>query len=709
MTDPFNTSPGKDKKSKQVESRLKEQGELDNFGNFLLDEDGEPLSVEGASNAEQVYKAGLDYFYEQGYKLVPAPQGIAANHNVFKLDEPPKIDGLSLPQGYKVWKQIFRGSAYNLFLYSVQDFISEDPETRKLWAPLTSPISNKSSTLYALALNHLQAESQEQLQSTGRPISLGIEPNPSIPKVGQNISEIAPRAFVPPREWFSPNLQEVTLDDLFTILPPNERNLFSLIIGRALVGRNNSLTASGNLINHTARMAAVLCGPAGLGKSTLFEALWSAIAWAGYTKRTIKNIDARFNIGKVATADVIYKDDTSQKEIRKLFESSTAKTIITSNDVLSVEDKGEDAYEVVPIGTMFLNANEFNPRDTFSMDPGMADRIKILATVTNTEAQELSQKNKSPRIIKELALGPLAIESPDALPWFHLDWLSDKLKVSKLALMLWALRLCADKFLELIQPTTNDQNQPVNLLASAVKQSTLFLRIPLYKEVTQQIISAAYVCSRINTTSEIGDITKQGSRPEYWLTFSKRTKFLQSYFELRTSSDQHINLDFLKWHFENIMPNWAYHPYLGLKNTSPFFTTKAYQEASEIVAIDGRGEFDKVLHFFKTIRASNGVEVSADPVWVLQAANDISGMQPILDCICEMWSLFSLLKPRVTKEGFEYQSGEESNFKELIDLALNLPSSILEPALMMATDNNPVIIKQIQNYLQPGGKQLSLL
>jgi hypothetical protein len=637
MTDPSNVSPGRDKQTRRSEQRLKEQESASDFEDILEEDE---LAY---GNAEIAYKLGLDYLENVGYKLVPSPQGIAANHDVYKLSEPPRIKGLDLPDNYFVWKPIYRGPAYNLFLSVIQAYISEDPEPRKIWAPLLSPVGNKMSTLYALAVNSLQAKSQEQLQSAGRPLELGIEPQPRVLTTNQDANECAPRAFVPAKDWFSPRLQKVTLDDLFTIFPPAERKLFSLIVGRAMTGRNNSLTASGNLVKHTARMAAVVCGPAGLGKSTLFEALWSAAVWGGYQKKTVKNFDARFNMGRVAVADIIYKDDTSQKEIRKLFESATVKTIITSNDVLAVEDKGQDAYEVIPIGTLFMNANEFNPRDTFSMDPGMADRIKILSTISKSEADNLKGRNRP----EHLELGELALESPDALPWHHLDWLCEKLDVSKLALMLWALRLCIDEFISTIETTIDDKGQPINQLAEDVREITLQLRTHLFKDITEQILTAAKSCSQIIHRTQV----ETASKPEDWITFQKNGALIQSFFDVRTGAHGPFQYWFYKWHFENIDSSWQYHPYLGLRNANRFFTIKAYQEACDVVALDGRGEFDKVLHFFKAIRASNGVEVSADPVWLFQAAENCKDQFNRLENIRRIYNW--LVYRGVPKDNFE--------------------------------------------------------
>lgn len=675
MTDPSNVAPGKDNRSKNAEYRLKDQGLLDKHGNLtetesFLDDEETPKLLEDTENIEAEYNRGLEYFEELGYRLRPSPRGIAANHNVYKLREPQNLKGLKLPDNYRKWEQIFVGPAFSAFQMQVQAYIAEDPKPRQFWNTLLKPETNKASTLYALATNRLQAISQEQLQSVGRPLELGIEPTARIPEVGQNIADIAPRAFLPPREWFAPSLHQVTLDDILTIFPPAERRLFALILGRALVGRNNSITPSGKLIKHTSRMAAILCGPAGLGKSTLFESLWAAASWAGYYKKTVKDIGARFNIGAVATADIIYKDDTSQKELRKVFESSTAKTIITSNDVLSVEDKGQDAYEILPVGTLFMNANTFNPRDTFSMDPGMADRIKLLATINGGEFQKLATPNKP----EYLELGPLALESPNANAEHHLDWLCEKLNVSKIALMLWCLRLCADNFLEVIEIREDEEGNPINMLAKVVKELSLKLQISLFTDVTEQVLSAAIFASHRDpdVTLKVTDPTRDSS----WLSYSIGSSLISNYVKFRTQPESQPVIDFLRWHLANFMPGWAYHPFFGFRNTHSLFVKKAHFECEDIARVHTDvAQFEAVLHFFKSVRASNGVEVSADPVWLLKAASVCPSIDAKLKEMSLLYGYLAMHFSDFEKQTFDPAPRDEleANFVESCKLLLENP------------------------------------
>jgi hypothetical protein len=543
----------------------------------------------------EYYQDGIKFFYQQGYKLVPHIQGQFGFHKVYRLTGPGRLKGLTIEPEFRIWHEVASEGAVSLFQSTARAYIEANEKEGKFWLPLIKPDAAKRQPLYAHARSLISLSKLNEDQHSGEPINVGIDPFPILPASLDVAHETAPRAWIPDATWFKESVRQLKVEDIITLFPPAELELLKLIIGRAVVGFSGHQTPSGVVIRHTSRMAALVLGEdPGLGKSTIFNYLWDALKWVGYSVNTFSDIGARFNMGEVATADIIYKDDITSKGLKKFISSENTKIIITGNGLLRVEDKGIDATNVRPIGTIFLNTNEFDPRSVYEIDPGTADRLKILSTYRKPELEQLQTNTSS------------------AYPEVHIPELAKKLKVDQRVLMLWVARLCADQFYQLIC-----KPGPENHLKTSVHFWTHKLRKPLYKNSASQIMSFfVYIGMLHGSQNKPAERKAKQKSLEYnrpvdrvlWKEIlPKAEKFLF------TSQPWYYQL-FLKWHFETFDPTNEFHPWLGMELVHKASLRAASAAASMIV--DDSASYLAVSKVFEQLRLGDGLPCSKDFTWL---------------------------------------------------------------------------------------------
>jgi hypothetical protein len=417
----------------------------------------EEYSVESSAD---FYEQGVKHLATFGYELERCIY-VKGLHKVFVKTTPAPIDGVNYPKAFKVRRLI--GSEDFIDLGNTIMSIS-DEKVRAFWQPLFMGDPRNNSALKRYTELLMEAEVSERKTNTSKPWELGNSYN----------ADGVPKSWTPKREWFSPALHDVTDKDILTLFPDAERRILMLILGRLVVGRTNSVQEGTNeVIKHTSRMAAVIVGlDAGLGKSTLFDMLDSALSKVGYLKSQLPN-SGRFNWGSAIQAPWTYRDDTTEKGLKAILSSEKIKTIIT-NGWMSVEEKGVNAIEQPSHSVLFLNTNSYDPNLVYQLDSGIIDRLKFIATYSRPEMEN------APPTLTGVSAG-----SPDARPFAHIPWLAGKLNVSEDALMLWLCRLAADLFIEVI----NDTSDPtVNALEKAVRETSADLRRGYSKELNVQIL-----------------------------------------------------------------------------------------------------------------------------------------------------------------------------------------------------------------------------
>jgi hypothetical protein len=299
----------------------------------------------------------------------------------------------------------------------------------------------------------------------------------------------------------------------------------------------------------------------------------------------------------VALSDIAYKDDTTSKSLRQFLEAENSKIIITNGSIKVEQWKGVDAIETPSFPALILNANEFNPRYSFSIDPGTADRIKFLSTYTGTQinAQERTDITK---------------KSPDLRPAFHLNWLAEYTETSLDAVMLWLARLCADKFLS-----------SIDSLEDVVKTHSQHLKIQHYKLATRQFLSFLWV---FNSTFGGRGIGKDdGLNTVEW------SGTLHAMYIAYTSESFKVFELLKEWAHESkdyYHPGWI----VDAIDPSSLRSASHYADANTRFETMGKTPRDTIEGIFKCIYTRSGFPLTSDYVWLCSNWEAVRSYVPVL-------------------------------------------------------------------------------
>ena len=410
-----------------------------------LDEE-EQETFSGADFTE-VYNNGREYLKKRGYDFRPTPGGAYCDHEIYKKASIKEHheQGYTPDNKLEVWIPI-DAEDFRKVKDAIIDFIdqSSSPKTSgKFWNVVYSPTPERRKPIYELAKRELMLENQKALKEGGYKTGISLTATTYNP-------DYATRKWIPQLEWFDERIKQVELKDLLSILPPAEREIFALCIGRALVGEDGSMTTDLVNIRHTFRTMAILVGrDAGLGKSTLIEYMTDAMKECGYMVANLQKSSARFGWGKIIASDLAYNDDLTPKTQKQVITSDHIKSIISSGEI-TVEDKGVDGKVQKARCVMLANSNDYAKNDFYKMDSGMKSRIKLLATYSG-----LSLSNMVPEQTG-VSQGTYSLSTEE-----HWNYIVNKLETSHRVLALWLLRLCADKFLASIGLELTKNKKPV--------------------------------------------------------------------------------------------------------------------------------------------------------------------------------------------------------------------------------------------------------
>ena len=295
------------------------------------------------------------------------------------------------------------------------------------WQVLVEPRPG-TSLLESYVLQQLQIDSARQSREGIGVYHSGISVNPNT-----LLSEgRVPRAFVPEKNWFPERFQKLTSKDFLLLFPEAEQRLLSLTIGRALAGRDGSITAEGRLLAHGWRTLSIIYGKEpGQGKSRLCSYIIEAMQSIGYTVTNFKTLNRRFGLARVIQSDLAYKDDFTSESLKSSLTGEDTKTII-SGGMAETEEKNVPSVEVPANSAFLANCNKVDPNSRFSYDPGINDRTSFLTTLSNLELDKLAES--------------MGVES--LRPYIYLPKImTEKYDCSLNMLMLYFLRLCLDEFM----------------------------------------------------------------------------------------------------------------------------------------------------------------------------------------------------------------------------------------------------------------------
>ncbi len=233
-------------------------------------------------------------------------------------------------------------------------------------------------------------------------------------------------SILPKVKQFSPEIQKLKFEDIFTIFEGTQLEQIKLFIGRVCVGETGTVDPrTGDALLHTYRNIMVVDGSyPGQGKSKLFKYLTNALEIAGYdVNKACPPLNGTFNLRAPFISDMIFRDDETADNLANELSSPAAK-IMATNGTVSTQEKKEQAELTKCTTAMLVLANRLDKKLFWGMDDGMRSRVTLCETV------------------------PEGAISDDRLPGNHLPALADKLGCSIEAIMLWACRLATDEFLK---------------------------------------------------------------------------------------------------------------------------------------------------------------------------------------------------------------------------------------------------------------------
>lgn len=397
----------------------KQAREILSYRNYL-NEDGDPGFSGGVWEA----------FYE-GDRLLSSMgvlRGYDPENPVFErmrlthITQPPRLKGITYPQHFVVERNLDTQA-----LASLSNEFQEAKETGriseaawKLWSPLVEAPSQTGESKLA----RLVAREAGVLEEDDRLQGISVHPSTAIEK------GVIPKAFVPEADWFQENIRHLDIGDIVTFLPPTELELFTLWLGRLVVGFSGTIWAESETpFEHCARLAVILYGGAGIGKSTFLNLLIETLSRLGYQSATFGSIKGQFGMGRMVNAHLGYKDDLVDSTFLDILQSEFAKSVVTGGRV-KVEEKYTIARETRSKCAFMACANNFEPHWASRIDVGSLSRYQILRTF---DSDDLTKHGK------------------DLRPAAHLPALANDLQVETETLVAWLLRLSADRFIETVE------------------------------------------------------------------------------------------------------------------------------------------------------------------------------------------------------------------------------------------------------------------
>ena len=240
------------------------------------------------SDFAKLYSDGLKILNSNRFTLVRNPLGGHCGHDAYIRTKPLPLRGITYPTWFKTLRLIDSPEDEALLVSSLVRSPTSYSELLEFWRPLTLPVSGqKSSKLLGYVERLQRIDENKRKQNEALPFELGIQ----ISNFSESVAKAGgtPRAYIPPRDWFAPEVQQLTFADVFTLWPEAELRMLQLILGRGCTGRANSqLIGEAGVLEHTFRSVGIIVGEdAGLGKSTIFNMLSGTFAPSDASRRII--------------------------------------------------------------------------------------------------------------------------------------------------------------------------------------------------------------------------------------------------------------------------------------------------------------------------------------------------------------------------------------------------------------------------------------
>jgi hypothetical protein len=424
------------------------------------------------------YKKILAWAEERGYYLrFNYDAKLTGYHSLYEEYSPGKDPKAPKSIKFPEWFQ-FLVPASEIRLETAQETILDEDvlhdmsaEEQEFAVPLFVYRSGRSSevTDHVLGLENLKAMRHRKLGGGEYP--LGIAHSPGTMQ-GSKAAVRETYAYVPEKEWFTEELQELGFEDVIRIFPYHESQLMKLIIGRACVGRTGAIhPGTHKLLEHGFRKAGVVIGEPGVGKTLTLNGILNAMKYVGYDVSSMGDFGSRFNQGSVVTSHLAYNDDLTLESLERMLKAHSFKSVVTGG-CEKVEQKGVDAIEVVANTVILANCNEWRSEMIYSLDSGAVSRLAPIATYRLFELEEMSEK-----------------EGHDLHPGSHIKWLCEKHNTDPMSLFLRVLRDCTDFFLKKCNTSEDIHFYSENLMP--------YLRIQLHKNALECFIRFGFLAYAI--------------------------------------------------------------------------------------------------------------------------------------------------------------------------------------------------------------------
>ena len=507
------------------------------------------------------------------------------NLKITKLVKPEAPKGLTYPEDFMFRRLISRTDLEDLMdkFDQFSDRIADD-EIINFWRPLIKPKSASTSnpiTAYGGQLLSTDSEISKRYNTGAPNKKISIHPD--------NLPEgVYPESFLPERSWFKPEMQEIEIKDILTILPEAEQEILSICLGRAVVGCSGTKhLESDEPISHTFRTFPLIFGrDPGQGKSILFQRfLIPALMSVGYRVNIFNTLSEKFGMAHIAEADFAYKDDLTTKEILENLSGRNTKTLISGGPI-SVEEKFIKSYRAYAGCALFCNINLFDMKKVSELDEGILERLAVLQTKSNIELKYWKPEGAS-------------AGSKDPFPDSHLEFLKDKYDIDLETLALWLFRLCADKFMDIL--AQNRPKEGYNALHVTIRNWTKELAVQLTYSLALKNVCALFQFAYKLRDKDEKFIENLGKNVLHtalidgtYLSVAKKLK------PIRDEMRQH-------W-LDHHKPDS--HPYTALQALRLGSLDSALRSVSEIVKKDKAPLKDVLKALFASLSINNGFSLS---------------------------------------------------------------------------------------------------
>ena len=390
-------------------------------------------------------------------------------HSLYTWGDPTPIKGIDFPNGFSTAmpadEDYLQGIQKTLLgIASGQDGDGLTAEEAEFALPLVIYRQGRASDIvdHVLGLQTLKARYHKKVG--GGLYEQGIAFKPST-TLGTTTGSSPIFAYIPEKEWFKPEVQDLKFEDIVKIFPHYESQMIKLILGRAVVGRSGTVHPSTNeVIHHGFRKAGVVIGEPGVGKTITLNGVLDAMKYLGYEVTAMGDFGSRFNQGEIITSHLAYNDDLTTEGLKSMLTAHSFKSVVTGGTE-RVENKGTDAVEVVANTVILANCNEWKPELTYDLDSGAISRLAPIATYRLYELEEMSEE-----------------AGHDLHPASHIRFLCEKYGVEPRTLYIRLLRDCADFFLEKCK---GDQGEDVHFYSEALLP---YMRIQMHKAALESFL-----------------------------------------------------------------------------------------------------------------------------------------------------------------------------------------------------------------------------